>query len=47
MVNKLDDLGLADIKEVYHNISYDELFTHENQNNEGKVTNNGFNNKES
>lgn len=41
MVNKLDELGLADIKEIYHNISYDELFAHESKNNEGKVTNNG------
>lgn len=41
MVNKLDELGLTDIKEIYHNISYDELFDHEVKNNEGKVTSNG------
>lgn len=41
MANYLDELELKDIKEIYHNISYDELFEHEVKNKEGKVTANG------
>lgn len=41
MVNYLDNLGLQDIKKIYHNISYDELFEHETRQNEGKVSSNG------
>ena len=35
MIKDLDKLGLSDIKEIYHNLSYDELFAHEKANNEG------------
>ena len=41
MVNELDKLGLKDVKKVYHNLSYDELFEHEKRGNEGGVTSNG------
>lgn len=41
MVNELDKLGLKDVKKVYHNLSYDELFEHEKRGNEGRVTSNG------
>ncbi len=41
MIKDLDKLGLSDIKEIYHNLSYDELFAHEKANNEGYVTDNG------
>jgi len=34
-------LGLKSIGTVYHNLSYDELFEHEQRNNEGKVAENG------
>ncbi len=40
-VNGLDSLGLSGIKEVYHNLSYDELFDHEIKNGEGRTTVNG------
>ena len=42
MINdELEKLGLKDIKEIYHNISYDELFNHEIKNQEGRVSANG------
>ncbi|MBR8465600.1 phosphoenolpyruvate carboxykinase (ATP) [Campylobacter sp. faydin G-140] len=41
MVNELDKLGLIDIKKVYHNLNYDELFEHEQRNGEGRVSSNG------
>ncbi|PLY12791.1 MAG: phosphoenolpyruvate carboxykinase (ATP), partial [Desulfuromonas sp.] len=34
-------LGLKSVGTVYHNLSYDELFEHEQRNNEGQVANNG------
>lgn len=40
-VNKIEELGLSEVKKVFHNLSYDELFKHEVENNEGKVTDNG------
>ncbi|MFV0481560.1 MAG: phosphoenolpyruvate carboxykinase (ATP) [Campylobacteraceae bacterium] len=40
-VNKIDKLGLKNIKEVFYNLSYDELFKHEVANKEGTVTANG------
>ncbi|KAA6228451.1 phosphoenolpyruvate carboxykinase (ATP) [Campylobacter sp. LR291e] len=40
-MNKFDDLGLSNVKKVFHNLSYDELFKHEVQNNEGECTKNG------
>ncbi|QKG28888.1 phosphoenolpyruvate carboxykinase (ATP) [Campylobacter sp. RM16187] len=41
MVNEIEKLGLRDVKNVYYNLSYDELFEHEKKNNEGKVSSNG------
>lgn len=41
MIKDLDKLGLTDIKKIYHNLSYEELFEHEKNNNEGYVTSNG------
>ncbi|CAD7289358.1 Phosphoenolpyruvate carboxykinase (ATP) [Campylobacter majalis] len=41
MINGLDKLGLKEIKNVYHNLSYDELFKHEVSQNEGKISSNG------
>ncbi len=41
MIKDLDKLGLNNIKEIYHNLSYDELFAHEKANNEGYITDNG------
>jgi len=41
MINKLDELGLKEIKKINHNLSYDELFELEKANNEGRVSNNG------
>lgn len=38
---QLEKLGLTGTKQIFHNISYDELFKHEVANNEGKVTANG------
>ncbi|WP_229933297.1 phosphoenolpyruvate carboxykinase (ATP) [Campylobacter majalis] len=40
-MNGLDKLGLKEIKNVYHNLSYDELFKHEVSQNEGKISSNG------
>ncbi|WP_169752852.1 phosphoenolpyruvate carboxykinase (ATP) [Campylobacter mucosalis] len=41
MTRDFESLGLADIKKVYHNLSYDELFNHEVKNGEGRVSSNG------
>ncbi|QKF64376.1 phosphoenolpyruvate carboxykinase (ATP) [Campylobacter corcagiensis] len=41
MINEIDKLGLRDIKNVYYNLSYDELFNHEVKNGEGRVSSNG------
>ena len=41
MINKLDELGLKEIKKINHNLSYDELFKLEKANNEGRVSSNG------
>ena len=35
------DLGLKSIGKIHHNLSYDELFEHEKQNNEGAISDNG------
>lgn len=40
-VNEIEKLGLSNIGKVYYNLSYDELFKHEMQNNEGRLTDNG------
>jgi len=40
-VNGLENLGLSDVKEVYHNLSYDELFEKEQEDPYGHVTSNG------
>ncbi|WP_144242191.1 phosphoenolpyruvate carboxykinase (ATP) [Campylobacter iguaniorum] len=40
-MQELDKLGLSDIKEIYYNLSYDELFEHEKNNQEGYITDNG------
>ncbi|WP_188117274.1 phosphoenolpyruvate carboxykinase (ATP) [Campylobacter concisus] len=40
-MNKLDELGLKEIKKINHNLSYDELFELEKANNEGRVSSNG------
>jgi len=40
-INGLEDLGLSDIKEVYHNLSYDELFDKEQEDPYGHITSNG------
>lgn len=37
-VNGLEDLGLSNIGNIYHNLSYDELFEHETKNKEGVVS---------
>lgn len=36
-----EKLGLKDVKNVYHNLSYDELFEHELKNKEGELSANG------
>ena len=36
-----EDLGLKRVANVYHNLSYDELFKHENTNQEGRVATSG------
>ena len=41
MPNEFDKLDLKNIKKVYHNLSYDELFEHEVKNKEGRVSANG------
>ena len=35
------ELGLKSVGQVHHNLSYDELFAHETENNEGKLSANG------
>ncbi|WP_326833109.1 phosphoenolpyruvate carboxykinase (ATP) [Campylobacter portucalensis] len=40
-MNDLDKLGLENVKEIYYNLSYDEIFEHEVRNNEGRVSENG------
>ncbi len=40
-MEKFKNLGLENIKKVYHNLSYEELFEHENENKEGVCTENG------
>ncbi|MDL0088570.1 phosphoenolpyruvate carboxykinase (ATP) [Campylobacter sp. PS10] len=40
-MSDIENLGLNDIKKVYHNLSYDELFNHEVKNGEGRVSSNG------
>ncbi len=40
-VNGLEDLDLKNIKKVYHNLSYEELFEHEVANKEGQETSSG------
>jgi len=40
-VNGLENLGLKDIKEIYHNLSYDDMYKHEVANNEGVTTSSG------
>ena len=37
----LEKLGLTGVKQVFHNISYEELFKHEVANKEGEVSSNG------
>lgn len=37
----INKLGLSGIKQIFHNLSYDELFKHELQNKEGELTSNG------
>lgn len=37
----IEKLGLENIKNIYHNLSYDELFKHELENKEGELTKNG------
>ncbi|HEG0496846.1 TPA: phosphoenolpyruvate carboxykinase (ATP) [Campylobacter jejuni] len=39
-MKKFDNLGLDNIKEIFHNLSYDELNAHEKANNEGLSTDN-------
>lgn len=41
MIKYLEQLGLTDIKKIYHNLDYDELFKHENNSTEGCLTHNG------
>lgn len=40
-MNNFNNLGLENIKQVFHNLSYDELFKHENKNKEGSCTADG------
>ncbi|MDD3323686.1 MAG: phosphoenolpyruvate carboxykinase (ATP) [Sulfurospirillaceae bacterium] len=40
-MNGIEKLGIERKGKVYHNISYDELFAHEKNNNEGQVSSNG------
>ncbi|RQD66864.1 phosphoenolpyruvate carboxykinase (ATP) [Campylobacter hepaticus] len=39
-MEKFNNLGIENIKEIFHNLSYDELNTHEKANNEGLSTDN-------
>ncbi len=40
-MKNFENLGLENVKQVFHNLSYEKLFKHENANKEGKVTANG------
>ena len=40
-MKKFENLGLENIKKVYHNLSFDELYEHEKKNEEGQCTDNG------
>ena len=40
-MKNFEDLGLENVKQIFHNLSYDELFEHENKNKEGLCTANG------
>ena len=40
-MKNIENLGLENVKEVFHNLSYEELFLHETQNKEGECTQNG------
>lgn len=39
--DELGKIGLENVKDIYHNLSYDELFEHEVKNGEGAVSSNG------
>lgn len=41
MINDIEKLGLENPKQIFHNLSYDELKQHEIANNEGRLTQNG------
>lgn len=41
MINEFDKLGLSGNKNIFYNLSYDELFKHEVENKEGIVSSNG------
>jgi len=41
VTKELEDLGLKNVGEVYHNLSYDELIKHELQNGEVRETKSG------
>ncbi|PSM51939.1 phosphoenolpyruvate carboxykinase (ATP) [Campylobacter blaseri] len=41
MINDLKKLDLKGIKEIFYNLSYEELFEHEVKNKEGKISDNG------
>ncbi|AQW82970.1 phosphoenolpyruvate carboxykinase (ATP) [Campylobacter pinnipediorum] len=41
MLSDINKLGLENIKSVYHNLSYEDIFKHEIKNNEGVVSKNG------
>ena len=40
-MKNIENLGLENVKEVFYNLSYEELFKHEMQNQEGECTQNG------
>ena len=40
-INGFENLGLSDVKEIFYNIDYEELFKHEVQNKEGELIDNG------
>jgi phosphoenolpyruvate carboxykinase (ATP) len=40
-VNGLEELGLSNIGQIYHNLSYEELFSHETKNKEGMLSSGG------
>ncbi|MBZ7954354.1 phosphoenolpyruvate carboxykinase (ATP) [Campylobacter sp. W0018] len=40
-MNKIENLGLENTGRIYHNLSYEELFEHENINQEGQCTQSG------